>query len=70
MLRTSLGSISSNRRSHTQYSSYQRGLIHEAVAAGVTSYRIEKFYEIAQFTIIKKLKKLNICIDDCLMLLI
>ena len=51
MLRTSLGSISSNKRPHTQYSSYQRGLIHGVVAAGVTSYRIEKFYKIAQFTI-------------------
>jgi len=48
MLRTSLGSISSNRRPHTQYSPYQRGLIHEVVVARVTSYRIEKFYEIAQ----------------------
>jgi len=51
MLRTPLGSISSNRRPHTQYSSYQRELIHEVVAARVTSYRIEKFYKIAQFII-------------------
>jgi len=50
MLRTSLGSISSNRRPHTQYSPYQRGLIHGVVVARVTPYRIEKFYKIAQST--------------------
>jgi len=50
MLRTSLGSISSNRRSYTSCTSYQRGLIYGAVASEITLYRIYKFYGIAEFT--------------------
>ena len=42
MLRTPLSSISSNRRHNTQYSSYQKGLIIGAVAAGYTSSRIRR----------------------------
>ncbi len=51
MLRTSLGSISSNRRPHTSYTPYQRELIHETIALGITSYRINKSCEISTFIV-------------------
>ena len=46
MLRTPLSSISGNRRRHSEYTSYQRGLIGGAVAAGVTPHRMKDLFGI------------------------
>jgi len=51
MLRTLLGSISSNRRPYTSYTLYQRGLIYKIVASRITSYRINKSCEISTFIV-------------------
>ena len=51
MLRTSLVSISSNRRRNTQYTSFQKGIIIEVIDGGLTPFRIQKQYRVLESSV-------------------
>jgi transposase len=51
MIRSPLGSISSNRVHKHEYTSYQRGLIHEAISGGLTLSKVQRLYGIPESTV-------------------
>ena len=57
MLRTPLGQISGNRRCNEEYTPYQRGLLHEATAAGATSCQLQKLLHMSESSIRYTLSK-------------